>query len=179
MIDRGISPRYAKALFDLSRADNTLEEKLNDFDLTIKVFKENLKLVKLIKSPQLSLDDKKKVLNDTLKLNPAFMNFLFFLIEKGRLANLKQIAREYRLMVNKFLKIWEADIVTAVPIDDESESRLKHKLEETFHKRVKINKKLNPKMIGGAILIMGNEMLDWSVLGRLRKLKDNLIATRV
>lgn len=181
MIERGIASRYAKALFDLSCADHTLEQKLVDFELTVKLFKDNPKLVKLLKSPQLSMDDKKTVLQDSLKdkLSSDFLKFLFFIIEKGRLDNLKQTAREYRLMVNKYLKIWEADIVTAVPIDEESENKLKQKLEEVFHKKIKINKKVNPQMLGGAILIMGNEMLDWSVKGRLRKLKDNLIAMRI
>lgn len=181
MIDRSIAQRYAKALFDLSHADGSLEQKLDDFDFTIKIFQDHPKLVKLLKMPHLKFEEKWKVLEDSLKgkLTPVFMNFLHFLIQKGRLTNLSQIAHEYRLLVNNFLKIWEADIVTAVPIDEESEAKLKHKLEEAYQKKIKINKKIDPQILGAAILIMDNEMLDWSITGRLRKLKDHLIAMRV
>ena len=96
------------------------------------------------------------------------------MIHKGRLSNFGLIANEYKLMVNEYLGIWEADIVTAIPMDDESEAKLKQKVEEDFNKKMILNKKIDPKIIGGVILVIANEMLDWSVTGRLRKLKEKL-----
>lgn len=181
MIGRNIAPRYAKALFEMSSINNSFDRTLEDFDLTTRVFQDNPRLITFLKTPQLSFEDKKKVIGESFKgkFSLLFMNFLLLLIRNGRIDSLMQIEREYCVLVNQFLKIWEADIVTAVPIDDESEAKLKKKLEEVFHKKIKINKKIDPKILGAAILIMENEMLDWSVTGRLRKLKDYLKAKRL
>lgn len=181
MIGRAISPRYAKVLFDLDCIKSSLEQRLEDFESILNIFTDNPKLVKFLKSPQVVLNDKKKLVKNSLKghFDETFMNFLFYLIQKKRLIHLGSIAHEYRLLVNEYLERWEADIVTAVPMDIESETKLVEKLEKIFHKKINLNKKIDPKIIGGAVLVISNEMLDWSVTGRLRKLKENLIAIQV
>lgn len=181
MIDHVISPRYAKVLFDLDRIKGNLDQRLEDFESIINIFNDNFKLVRFLKAPQVALKDKKKILQDLLRENfdPTFINFLSYLIQKGRLIHLGNIRNEYRLLVNEYLKRWEADIVTAVPMDIDSEAKLVKKLEEIFHKKIHLNKNIDPQIIGGAILVIANKMLDWSVIGRLRKLKENLIATQV
>lgn len=178
MIDRSISLRYSRVLFDLDCLKGNLEQRLIDFDSVNSILNNSPKLLKVLKSPQVSLNDKKKVLHNSLKdtFDPAFINFLSYLIQQGRLAYLKHIGKEYRLLVNEHLKRWEANIITAVPIDRESEEKLMEKLGKVFRKTILLNKEIDPKIVGGAILVMSNKMLDWSVSGRLRKLKDHLIA---
>lgn len=173
MIGHMISPRYARVLFDLDCGN--LDQRLEDLDAIISILHDNPKLVKFLKSPQIALKDKKKLLLDALKpLDQKFISFLSYLIQKGRLIYLIGIAHEYRLLVNAFMKRSEADLVTAVPIDGDSERKLVEKLEKVFHKKLKLNKKIDPKIIGGAILITSNQMLDWSVAGRLKKLRTYL-----
>lgn len=181
MIDQTISPRYAKVLFDLDCIKGNLDGRLEDFESIINIFKLNPKLVKFLKASQVSMNDKEKMIQDSLRetFEPTFINFISYLIKKKRLVHLSQIANEYRRLVNKYLGRWEADIVTAVSMDSESEEKLIKKLERIFHKKIHLNKQVDPKIIGGAILIISNEMLDWSVTGRLRKLKENLIAMEV
>lgn len=169
MIDRAISLRYAKALFD---SKGTL---LGDFESIIKIFNDHPKLVKFLKTPQISLIEKKKVLRNVLKMDSLFLNFIFTLIQKGRIDSLQSIAHEYKLMANEYLGVWEVDIVSAVPLDAPFEEKLKEKLEKDFCKKIKLNTKVNPKVLGGAILLIENEMLDWSVESRLRKLKERLM----
>lgn len=181
MIKYAISPRYAKVLFDLDSAKSNLDRRLEDFDSVINIFNQNPQLVRFLKAPHIILKDKKKVLWDSLKekFDPIFINFLSYLIQKGRLGYLASIGNAYRLLVNEDLERWEADIITAVPLDADSEGNLVKKLEKMFHKKIKLKNKIDPKIIGGAILVISNEMLDWSVTGRLRKLKEKLTATQV
>lgn len=181
MIDYSISTRYAKVLFDLDCAKGNLDRRLEDFDSIINVFNHHPKLLKFLKSPQIVLKDKKKLLLDSLKENfdLMFINFLSYLIQKGRLGHLVSIGNVYRILANEYLERWEADIVTAVPIDTESEEKLVKKLQKLFHKKINLKNKIALNIIGGAILIISNQMLDWSVTGRLRKLKEKLNATQV
>ncbi len=176
MIKRALALRYAKALFDMDRGNDNLEMRLNHFDFILDLLHQHPNLMRVLVSPQILLEEKKHILETNLrdKGDSSFFNFLFFMIEKGRLNSLKQIAEEYRMMFNKYLDIWEAKIVTAVPIGQDIEEGLKKKLENYYHKKIKIVKEVDPKIIGGAILIFANEMIDWSVKGRLKKIKENI-----
>lgn len=177
MIGRAIPQRYAQVLFDFDCQKGDINQRLEDFESMINILQDNPKLLSLLKAPHVSFREKKEIMQDLLegKFEQKFLNFLFYLIQKGRIVNLAHIANEYRIMVNESLGIWEADIMTAVPMDADSEEELKQKLEKNFHKKIRLNKTVDPKIVGGAILVIENEMLDWSVTGRLRKLKENII----
>jgi len=176
MLNRSISVGYAKALFNLDKNKKALEKRLLDFEFIVKIFKENSKIVKFLKAPHIDVKEKNKILiavfND--KIDTQFMNFLKFLIQERRIISLYGIAKEYRRLVNDYLGIWDVNIVTAVPIDEENEISLKEKLSKKFQKKIILSKKVNPKLIGGLTLIMGNVMLDWTLTCRLKKLKENL-----
>lgn len=181
MKDHSVAARYAKVLFDLDCKQGDLDKRLDDFKLIAEIFKLQPKLIRLLKTSQVSLNDKRKLLSDIFgkTFDSRFIHFISYLIEKKRLSYLNHIGIEYEFLVNKHLDRWEANVITAVPMDAKSESKLVEKLETVFHKKAHLSKKIDPKIIGGAILILANGMLDWSVRGRLKKLKDNLIATQV
>lgn len=177
MIKRGLALRYAKAQFNADFDQNNLEKKLVFFELVAKFLKENPNLIKFLEAPQIDQEEKRKTLKTLFKdrLDEDFYHFTYYLIEKRRLRYFDQISQEYRLMVNQHLGIWEAKIITAVAIDPQSENSLKEKLESYYKKKIKLNKEIDPKIIGGAILIVANEMIDWSVSERLKKMKENLM----
>lgn len=180
MIKRAMALRYSKALFNENLAPKKLEERLENFAQVCAICKKNPDLVNFLKAPQIDLEEKKKVLHAIFqdRLDAFFYHFLFYIVEKQKLSYLHQIAFEYRLMVNQQLGIWEAKIITAIPIEPEIENVLKAKLEKFYHKKIKLYKEIDPKILGGAILIVANEMIDWSVRERLKKMKDNLMASR-
>lgn len=180
MIKRAIALKYSKALFNSDLAQGCIGKRLDNFDLILDALKKNPKLRKFLEAPQINLDEKKRVLKSIFKddLDDSFYNFFFYLIEKRRLIYSSQIALEYRSMVNQHLGVWEAKIITAVPIEAEIEKTLKEKLEKFYKKKIKLNKQIDSKIIGGAILVVANEMIDWSVKERLKKMKENLMTSK-
>lgn len=176
-----ISPRYAKVLFNVDCKHGRLNGRLEDFTAIHDMLHSQPKLVRFLRARQVTLQDKKQILQDMLKerFDPFFIHFLFYLIEKRELVHLGQVEKAYTLLVNKHFNRWEADIVTAVPLDRDSEMELVKQLERVFHKKICLNKRVDPKIIGGAVLVIANEILDWSVTGRLKKLKEHLIASQV
>jgi F-type H+-transporting ATPase subunit delta len=181
MRDRVISSRYAKVLFNLDRDKNHLEQRLKDFELIIDMINSHPDLAKFLKSPQIELEQKEELMRDSLKgkIDPVFLKFLSFLILKRRLPYLQNIEREYKRLVHDLLGIWETELVTAVPIDGDIENKFVQKLEKLVQKKIVLHKKIDPKILGGAILIVSNEILDWSVTNRLEKLKETLMATQI
>lgn len=170
---QAIASRYAKALFEVDAPKGVLEKRLEDFDLLLKFLKQDPHLAHLFTAPHITVDEKKGILK-TLGFDPVFLKFLSFLIERGRWEFLPQIAKHYRLKVDQQLGIWEAKLVSAVPIDQELEERLKSNLQKKFHKQIRLDKAIDPKLIGGARLMLDNEMIDWSLAGKLNKLKKEL-----
>lgn len=181
MMNYTTSIRYAKVLFELDCQNSQLDTRLGCFASIMNIFHEHPELVQFLRAPYVALQDKQTMLQETLKevFDPTFIHFLVFLMQKRRLNHLEQIRRVYRFLVNRHLGKWEAELVTAVPVDAENEAKLVEKLEHIFHKKILLNKKVDPKIIGGGILVLSNSMLDWSVTGRLAKLKDHLIASVV
>lgn len=176
MKDRAIATRYTKALFQLDLSQNQLEKRLDDFVYLTDLHK-HPKLERLLLAPQLEDKEKKELLFSLLdgRLDPVFLKFLSVLIEKRRWSYLTEIIRQYRLMVDRHLNIWEAELVTAIPIDQKTEDVLKDKLQKALNKEIKLKKSVDPKLIGGASLLIDNEMIDWSLAGKLKKMKKELL----
>lgn len=179
MIQEALAIRYAKALFDLDPSKENREKRLNNLVSFIESLHNNPKLLEFLASPQILQEEKRELLREIFqdRMDPPFFHFLFLLIDKGRLNYLKQIEREYRKMLDEYLGIWEATLVTAVSVGSDVEKEMQRKLENYYKKEIKIKSEVNPQILGGAILIHGNEMVDWSVKERLKKLKEQLLAS--
>ena len=176
MIAHALAARYARVLFRLDLPQDVLAKRLTDFEALQALLADYPKLMKLLKSPQLERGEKQKILEEALKEHgdKRFIQFILFLIEKKRINYLDVIAVEYRERVDEHLGIWEAEITTAVEMDQELEAKLKAKLENHFHKKVTIKKVVDPTIVGGAMLFVDNALIDWSVKGRLRQMKEKL-----
>src|SRR4051812_12442687 len=132
MKDYAVASRYAKALFEIDVRGKALSKRVDDFELLLKVFNRHPELARTLLAPQLEDKDKKEILLSILdgRLDQTLLNFLLLLVEKKRWSQLHLIVRAYRLLVNKHLDIWDAQLVTAVAIDAESEEALKHTLKK-------------------------------------------------
>lgn len=172
MIERRVATHYAKVLFELDKEREDLEKRVKDFRTLLALLNENPKLKQVLESPIINVEDRKQALGQLF--DTKFLHFLYYLLEKGRFIYLDLIADEFRIMVDEHLGIWEVNLLTAVPIDSTNEIRLKERLEAAFQKKIQISKQVDPKIIAGAILMIDNQMLDWSVENRLKKLKENL-----
>lgn len=177
MINRAVSERYALVLFNIDRTQDKLESRLSDFELILHFMRENPKLVKFLNAPQIPTMEKKEMIQNSFKgvFDSTFISFLVYLIRKGRLSYLEQIEDEYGHHINKYFRIWEVDVITAVPLDQLTEAKLKQKLVKDVQKRIVLNKKIDPSIVGGMILVIANDMLDGSISGRLNKLRESLM----
>lgn len=181
MMDYTKLSRYAKVLFNLDTKTQDLEKRLLDFDCILRIMDENPELIRFLQAPQVRLQEKKKLLADLFKdtLDQTFIHFLMCLIPHERFMHLKTIQKAYTHLVNKYSEKWQASMVTAVALDKDCEETLTKKLETLFHKKIHLKPKIDPKILGGVILIVSNEMLDLSLKGRLKNLQEALLATPV
>lgn len=176
-----IALRYSKALFRVASSDKQLEEHLEALTLFVQVLNESPHLMEFFSSPQLSREQKEKSFEKVLEghFTPNFLSFLSLLLDRRRFYCLPEILREYRRMVSEKLGFFDARLITAVPMDDKTKEMLKTKLEKIYGKIIKMKEEIDPQIIGGGVLILDHTLIDFSIRGKIAKLKDDLMSVNV
>jgi F-type H+-transporting ATPase subunit delta len=109
-------------------------------------------------------------------LGPAAKNLLRTMIDNGRLAAVGEVAAQFRALVNASSGEWDATIQSAFPIEPAQLAEIVAKLEQRFGRKLKPQVQLDPSLIGGIRVVVGDEVLDTSVKARLQQMKVALTA---
>lgn len=104
----------------------------------------------------------------------SLIGFLLFLIVKREIKLLPKIFQKFRTLILDYRQQIEATLTTAVPVDSHALIQLQNRLNATFQKKSIVIPILDPSIIAGAILILDNRMADYSLKGRLDRLKKSL-----
>lgn len=181
MIAGEVASRYARALFNLASSKAELESRQSDLEVFVEALKKNPRLRTFLSAPQIKREEKREVLRTILagKTDEKFLDFLYFVLEKGRMNFLEEISREYHHRVKESLGILETSLITAVPAEPKLKERLREKLERAYEKKIEMKEKIDPQLVGGVVLVLGNQVMDWSVRDRLLSLKESLLEVRV
>jgi len=109
-------------------------------------------------------------------LAPVVANFLRTVLENGRLAALPLMAEQYQALVQARQGVAEAQIFSAFPISDAQVSDIVVPLEKRFGRTLAPTVQVDPELIGGVRVVVGDEVLDTSVKARLERMKSALLA---
>ncbi len=109
-------------------------------------------------------------------LAPVVANFLRTVLENGRLAALPLMAEQYQALVQARQGVAEAHIFSAFPISDAQVSDIVVPLEKRFGRKLAPSVQVEPELIGGVRVVVGDEVLDTSIKARLERMKSALLA---
>ncbi|GAW93834.1 F0F1 ATP synthase subunit delta [Calderihabitans maritimus] len=176
MINKAVARRYAQALFSVAREKDLLEDLGNELRLIIDTIHANEKLLKIFQHQRISSTDKKELFIELFKerVSQTALNFLQLLFDKQRERFLEQIYEEYMAMANEARNIFEAEVRSAVELSAEDVKVLEDKLSRMTGKRVKVKTQVDPNLIGGVVVKLGDRILDGSVANRLKMLEEKL-----
>ena len=167
--------RYAQAAFELAVERNELQiwqESLR----RISEITADTKLVAWLESPKIPFDVKKGVLQQRLgELNPLALNLACLLVSKGRLRIAGDILQQYDRLVDAYHGIEHAQIVTALPLEEEDKQRLSRQLGEMMGRKIVIDAQVDPSVVGGFIAKIGDTLIDASTRNRLETLRKSLV----
>jgi F-type H+-transporting ATPase subunit delta len=107
-------------------------------------------------------------------LSPKLRNLLSTVINNGRLSVLPEIASQFRMLVNDRGGIADAQVVSAFPLDANQQAGLAKVLEKRFGRQLKVAVTVDPTLIGGVRVTVGDEVLDTSVVARLEQMRAAL-----
>ena len=171
-----IAERYAIALFDLGEKDNRLDEYDADLQKINATFSSSTDLVMFLEHPTVNIDDKKEIIDSIFKnqVSQYILNLMKLLLERNRIFIFTAIVNNFHIILNKKRNIMLARVITAVEISDEIKNRVKSKLENKFSKRVELESRINPEIIAGMIVEIGDKVLDGSIKTKLENMKRQL-----
>lgn len=173
-----VAQRYAQAIFDLSSTQEEKKKRLENLEYIVQMLNEFPQFMRFFISPQILLKQKLNVLERiTLSFNDSqLLAFISLVLKKRHFEELAEMVKAFRRMVDESLGYLTVRLITAVPLDDSVKAVLRDKLEKTYHKKVVFSEKIDPQLIGGGILLIGNQMIDFSVKNKLENLRTCLLA---
>lgn len=170
--DLKASRRYAKSLLDFAESENTLDEVAADMALVAKVCSENEELVKLLRSPLIKSDTKAKVMGQIFgkKIGNTVDKFIKIIISKRREGILPGIAASFENQLREHKGIVLAEITTAIALDDDLRAKVKALIKKTYDK-VEIKEYVEPDIIGGIVIKVGDLEYDDTILSRIGEIR--------
>jgi F-type H+-transporting ATPase subunit delta len=126
-------------------------------------------------SPYFSTEEKKNALKRAIEgAEPIFMNFLESLIERHRMPAIFRIRAEYERLWDEENKLLPVQITSAVPLDEETVRSIGDRISEQTSQTVELSSSVDPDLIGGIVLRVGNVILDASIRNRLNQLRKTV-----
>ncbi len=181
MIDKTLATGYLQALFELAKSKNQFQQATNDLETVAKLFRENAHLRKIILHPSVTREEKTRLIESLLAphLSPLVRKFLLLIVAKRRERILDDVLEQYRAVADSVGGTLRATVQTAIPLADEKLARLKEILETITKGTVEVNTKVTPEILGGAIIRIGNKVIDGSTASHLNNLRRKLVEVGV
>jgi len=170
-----IAQVYARALFEVAKEQGKLDlvrEQLGDF---AQALNDNGDLRVFFFSPYFSTEEKKDGLHRALDgADPAIVNFLETLLERHRMPVIFRIRDEYGRLWDAENRLLPVEVTSAVGLDDATVKSIGERIGEQTGQRVELTSKVDPAILGGIVLRVGNSILDASIKHRLDQLRKHV-----
>ncbi len=171
-----VSKRYAKALLSLAIENSILHEAYADMVLISKAFSCDKELKIVLKSPIIREGKKQNILSRIFegKVHPLIMHYMKIIARKRRAALLEGISHQFINVYKAHLNIESVIVTTAFPIDQQLREKVLEVAIKLTPKTIDFLEKVNPDLIGGFILDIGDRRYDASLKRKLSDFKRHL-----
>ncbi len=179
MIGNAVSKRYAHALFSIGKdkGEDQLVKYASALNALADAMEENPNLKELLVSPVLTNEEKKNLVLSLLNFIQAGdieKNFCSLLVEKGRLSFLPAIASDFKAMLDDVRGIRRGLVITAIQLENEKETEILSQLEKQTGRKLELAYSVDPQILGGIILKVGDIVYDASLRAQLDNLRESI-----
>jgi F-type H+-transporting ATPase subunit delta len=166
---------YARSLFEVAQEHDRLDEIREQLDQFAGAVNEHRQMATFFFSPYFSSEEKKSALKRAVDgADPIFMNFLEALIERHRMPVIFRIRAEYARLWDAEKKLLPVQITSAVPLDEKTVKSIGDRISEQTGQTVELSSSVDPDLIAGIVLRVGNVILDASIRSRLNQLRKTV-----
>ncbi|HEX2249326.1 MAG TPA: ATP synthase F1 subunit delta [Gemmatimonadales bacterium] len=172
-----IARNYAETVFQLGERSGNVERYAELLDAIAAAVEQTPKVQAVLMSPRVPKSEKARFLGEALRDTPReFVLFLQALIKRGRQQVLREIATEYMNLLDRKLDRVRAGVTLARSPDDKLKRTIQESLSRELGKQVIPAFTVDPEILGGAIVRVGERVLDGSVRRRMTKLRRHLLS---
>ena len=178
MTDRVVADRYARALFDVVVKDEDVAAAERDLSEFAAVLEAHPALQQALEHPAVPAAAKQAAVTAVLAhaghFSPAVTRLLGLLVERDRVNLVSEILVAFQARVQERLQVVRAEVTTAVTLPEDRRAAIARRLGEVTGKRVSIDARVDPAIIGGVVAKIGSTVYDGSVARQLERLREQL-----
>jgi F-type H+-transporting ATPase subunit delta len=180
MREESVARRYAAAFFQQAHRSGDLARAGQELKTAADLIAATPMLRSLLGQPLVTEERKKQALRNALgdRVSGATLAFLNLLVDKRRANLLEHVQEEFARRLLEFQNIAHATAVSAVPLTPAQTAALERSLETRTGKDIELQTEVDPSLIGGILVRIGDTVLDGTVKGNLERLREQLLARR-
>ena len=170
---------YARALLAAATSSDSVEEVMEQTEsLCQDLLASTPRIRQLLESPRINHQDKERMLDKAFagRMDTTLLNFLKVLSRHGRMDCLSAIERSLKDQYNTLQGRIEVQVTSATPLDEETRAAITSQLVSSLNSQVELVVEVNPELIGGTIIRIGDTVYDGSVANRLARIKRETLA---
>lgn len=177
----GVDGTYANALYSASVEQSSVDASYQGLTKVSDLIKQDHKVAEFLNNPALNLEDRKVVIgtiSQSLGLDKTVLNFLGVLSENNRLSEFDSIYKNFGSLYEAYQGVVEAKITSSKPLDNKTLKRLQAAIQKSSFvgqgKTLKINSEVQPDILGGLVVEVGDKTLDLSISSKVARLNQTL-----
>ena len=176
MENKQLIKKYALSLYQIGQKENVLDEIQKGIRVVDSLYKDSSAFRYFLLTKKIADSDKKKILSDILKdsCSHYVLELMFIIIDKGDIKSLRAIIDRFFIAVNNESDIIPVRIITSSALDNDEMQALIANIESKLNKKISAKNEVDPNIIGGVKLMVGNKVVDGSISHQLRKIKYTL-----
>ena len=169
--------RYAEAAFDVAGRDHTYERWRDELSLAAQVLGAP-EVARIVTSKSVPLTHREALMERALgsHVQPQVLNLIRLLARRDKLDLLPAVAAEFKALLNRRLGIVPAVVTSAAPLTNAEDAAVRLKVASLAGAEVDLSTRVDPALIGGLTVRIGDRLIDASVRGRLERLREDLLA---
>ena len=166
---------YARSLFEVAQEQQKLDLVREQLGQVADAMEENREMRLFFFSPYFSTEEKRDGLRRTIEgADPVLVNVLDVLVENHRLPVLPRVRREYDRLWDEANDLLPVTVTSAVALDDAVVQRIGDEIGRQTGRQVQLTKEVDPSIVGGFVVRVGNAILDASIRNRLEHLRKTI-----
>lgn len=170
-----IAQVYSRAVFEVAKEHGKLDVVREQLGQFADALEQNRDLAVFFFSPYFSTDEKKEGLTKAVEgADENFVNFLETLLERHRMPAIYRIRAEYDRLWDEENKLLPVEVTSAIDLDEATVKSIGDRIGEQTGQRVELTSKVDPSILGGIVLRVGNQILDASIKHRLDQLRKHV-----
>jgi F-type H+-transporting ATPase subunit delta len=173
LVTSQIAEPYAQALMAIAKSGDLVDTFSGSVGDLLDTLKSSPELGSVLSSPVVPGASKKAILRQLLndQIHPYMMNFLLVLVDRGRIAFVEGICKQYQALVRELKQTVLAEVISAVPLSEDQQSAVCAKVQAmTGAQQVELEMTQDADLIGGVVIKVGSQVIDASLRGQLRRI---------